>query len=244
MDQDFSPPMGQDARSRTTGNLNSRIYQSTHITSPNLSHPDYQQPSMSTINPSLEYQGLSGTGTTSGHPGGRTSLPARPSPVNDSLHHQEPADRYGDDVMHSVEYPGLSAPNPPNGFHETSMKQPKQLLPVHSPQDRHLPPREVTDQTLDDTYLAFILYCNPTVPKDTESTELRKVFRTPPKSDGKSFSTFRLFELIRKLEDKEIRTWTQLAIQLGVEPPSTEKNQSAQKVQQYAVRLKVSPSSA
>ncbi|KAI9871082.1 MAG: hypothetical protein M1830_003330, partial [Pleopsidium flavum] len=67
---------------------------------------------------------------------------------------------------------------------------------------------------------------------------LTKVFRTPPKSDGKSFSTFRLFELIRKLEGKEIRTWTQLAIQLGVEPPSTEKNQSAQKVQQYAVRLK------
>jgi hypothetical protein len=54
------------------------------------------------------------------------------------------------------------------------------------------------------------------------------------------FSTFTLFELIQKLELKEIKTWAQLAIVLGVEPPALDKGQSAQKVQQYAVRLKVS----
>jgi hypothetical protein len=84
------------------------------------------------------------------------------------------------------------------------------------------------------------MYCNPAVPLDTDTIELRKIFRAPPKSDGKTFSTFTLFQLIRKLDQKEIKTWAQLAIDLGVEPPALEKGQSAQKVQQYAVRLKVS----
>jgi protein-tyrosine phosphatase len=75
------------------------------------------------------------------------------------------------------------------------------------------------------------MYCNPSVPLDTDTTELRKIFRAPPKSDGNVFSTFTLFELIQKLELKEIKTW---------EPPALDKGQSAQKVQQYAVRLKVS----
>jgi len=105
---------------------------------------------------------------------------------------------------------------------------------------RSLPSKDVTDENFDDAYINFIMYCNPAVPPDTDTTELRKTFRGPPKSDGKTFSTFTLFELIRKLEQKEIKTWAQLAIDLGVEPPSLEKGQSAQKVQQYAVRLKVS----
>lgn len=113
-----------------------------------------------------------------------------------------------------------------------------------APQDRQerrsLPTRAVTDDNLDDAYVDFIMYCNPTVALNTDTTELRKIFRAPPKSDGKSFSTFRLFELIGKLEQKEIKTWAQLALDLGVEPPSAEKGQSAQKVQQYSVRLKVS----
>ncbi|KAI9647289.1 hypothetical protein NHQ30_003672 [Ciborinia camelliae] len=103
---------------------------------------------------------------------------------------------------------------------------------------RSLPPREVTDENFDDAYVGFIMYCNPAVASDTDSTELRRIFRAPPKSDNKSFSTFTLFELIQKLENKEIKTWAQLAIDLGVEPPALEKGQSAQKVQQYAVRLK------
>lgn len=73
---------------------------------------------------------------------------------------------------------------------------------------------------------------------DTDASELKKAFRTPPKSESKSFSTFRLFELISKLEAKEIKTWTELALELGVEKPNAEKGQSTQKVQQYTVRLK------
>jgi ARS binding protein 2 len=105
--------------------------------------------------------------------------------------------------------------------------------------NRGLPTREVTDANFDDAYVAFIMYCNPTIPLDTDTTELRKIFRAPPKSDGKNFSTFTLFELIRKLDQKELKTWAQLALELGVEPPALDKGQSAQKVQQYAVRLKV-----
>jgi len=106
--------------------------------------------------------------------------------------------------------------------------------------DRLLPSYDVADDTFDDAYVAFIFYCNPSIPLDTDTSELRRAFRSPPKSDGKNFSTFTLFELIRKLEMKEIKTWAQLAIDLGVEPPAVDKGQSAQKVQQYAVRLKVS----
>jgi hypothetical protein len=110
-----------------------------------------------------------------------------------------------------------------------------------APQERRaLPTRAVTDENLDDAYVDFIMYCNPAVALDTDTAELRKTFRAPPKSDGNLFSTFTLFQLIRKLEHKEIKTWAQLAIDLGVEPPSFDKGQSAQKVQQYAVRLKVS----
>lgn len=105
---------------------------------------------------------------------------------------------------------------------------------------RSLPSQAVTDDTFDEAYVNFILYCNPSIPLETDTAELRRTFRSPPKSDGKSFNTFGLFELIRKLEFKEIKTWAQLAIDLGVEPPAFEKGQSAQKVQQYAVRLKVS----
>lgn len=103
---------------------------------------------------------------------------------------------------------------------------------------RTLPSREVTDDNFDDAYVSFIMYCNPSIPPDTDTSELRKIFRAPPKSDNKTFNTFNLFELIQKFEAKEIKTWAQLVEDLGVEKPSFEKKQSAQKVQQYAVRLK------
>lgn len=106
-------------------------------------------------------------------------------------------------------------------------------------ESRELPSRDVTNETIDDAYVLFILYCNPNVPSTVDTSELRNAFRCPPRSDGKSFNTFTLFELIRKLQTKELRTWVKLAIELGVEPPSMEKKQSTQKVQQYAVRLKV-----
>ncbi|KAI2626824.1 hypothetical protein GGS21DRAFT_263127 [Xylaria nigripes] len=101
-----------------------------------------------------------------------------------------------------------------------------------------LPNRAVTSDTIEDAYVNFILHCNPAVPLDVDTTSLREAFRTPPKSEGKSFSTFTLFGLITKLHQKEIKTWAELALRLGVEPPDHEKGQSSQKIQQYAVRLK------
>ncbi|PLB41541.1 putative ARS binding protein Abp2 [Aspergillus candidus] len=103
---------------------------------------------------------------------------------------------------------------------------------------RSLPARDITDETIDDAYVAFVFYCNPNVPTSVDTTELRKTFRCPPRSDGKSFSIFALWELIKRLDSKELKTWIALAIELGVEPPDMEKKQSTQKVQQYAVRLK------
>lgn len=101
------------------------------------------------------------------------------------------------------------------------------------------PSRDVTADTIEDVYVHFILYCNPAVPIETETAVLREAFRTPPKSGGKSFSTWTLFELIAQFQSKEIKTWGELALKLGVEPPDQDKGQSSQKIQQYAVRLKV-----
>lgn len=103
---------------------------------------------------------------------------------------------------------------------------------------RCLPDVDVTDDTIADAYAQFILYCNPHFPLDIDTTELKRIFRCPPRSDGKDFSIFVLWELITKFETKEIKTWAQLALDLGVEPPSAEKGGSVQKVQQYSVRLK------
>lgn len=106
-----------------------------------------------------------------------------------------------------------------------------------------LPDRSVTAATIEDAYVSFILACNPAVSPSTDTTALREAFRTPPRSDGKSFSIFTLYELIRQLEGREIKTWAELALRLGVEPPDQDKGQSSQKIQQYAVRLKVCHSS-
>ena len=105
--------------------------------------------------------------------------------------------------------------------------------------ERALPSTNVNENSIDDAYVQFILYCNPSIPLNVDTTELKKGFRAPPKSDTKTFSPFILYGLIAKLETKEIKTWTELVLKLGVEPPDTTKNQSTQKVQQYAVRLKV-----
>lgn len=114
-------------------------------------------------------------------------------------------------------------------------------IPTPSSARPSLPTKAVTSATFEDAYVAFVLYCNPGVPLDTDTAGLREAFRTPPKSGGKSFSTYTLFELIKKLETKELKTWAELALKLGVEPPDQEKGQSSQKIQQYAVRLKVGP---
>ncbi len=104
---------------------------------------------------------------------------------------------------------------------------------------------KVNNHTIDDAYVQFILFCNPSIALDTDTAELRRGFRAPPKSDGKAFSPYDLFTLIAKLEDKKdgIDNWTKLVLELGVEPPDMGNGQSSQKVQQYAVRLKVIPHS-
>lgn len=131
-----------------------------------------------------------------------------------------------------------------------AMQQPQNVF-ARSPASAHnvarrpsslstmLPGRTVTSDTIEDTYVQFILCCNPAVPADTDTAVLREAFQTPPKSGGKTFNTFRLFELIKQLEAKELKTWAELALKLGVEPPDQDKGQSSQKIQQYAVRLKV-----
>jgi hypothetical protein len=106
--------------------------------------------------------------------------------------------------------------------------------------DRSLPSKDFTDdQAFEDAYVTYVLYCNPTISLDVDTTDLRRNFAMPPRSDSKTFSTKLLFELLKKLDTKEIKTWVELALELGVEKPNVEKGQSSQKVQQYSVRLKV-----
>ncbi|KAH6996799.1 ARS binding protein 2-domain-containing protein [Ilyonectria destructans] len=101
-----------------------------------------------------------------------------------------------------------------------------------------LPDRHVTTDTIEDAYVRFIFYCNPALPLTSETASLREAFRSPPRSGGKSFNTFTVFELVCKFYNKEIRTWTELTTRLGVEPPDPSKDESAQKIAQYGVRLK------
>lgn len=107
-----------------------------------------------------------------------------------------------------------------------------------------LPHRNVTAATIEDAYVAFIIYCNPALPVDCDTESLREAFRNPPRSGGKIFDPFTIYELVRQFYDKEIKTWTELTMKLGVEPPDPSKEESVQKIAQYGVRLKVRPSVA
>lgn len=102
-----------------------------------------------------------------------------------------------------------------------------------------LPDRDVSAASIEEAYVRFIFYCNPALPLDSDTESLREAFRTPPKSGGKAFDTFTIYGLVRKFYNKEIKTWTELTTTLGVEPPDPTKDESAQKVAQYGVRLKV-----
>ncbi|KAK9374084.1 ARS binding protein 2-domain-containing protein [Lipomyces chichibuensis] len=111
---------------------------------------------------------------------------------------------------------------------------------LYMPQDRSLPRIPTLDErtpiaSIEDAFVQFILYCNPTLPQNLDTTELRRAFRNVPKSDGKAFEVNRLLALLRQFETGEIRTWTRLVTELGVERTP---EQSTQKIQQYAVRLK------
>lgn len=103
-----------------------------------------------------------------------------------------------------------------------------------------LPSRHVDASSIDQAYVGFIFACNPSVAPDTDTAVLREAFRTPPRSGNKApFSTWVLFQLVAQFQSKQIRTWGDLALRLGVEPPDQAKGESPQKIQQYAVRLKV-----
>ena len=119
-------------------------------------------------------------------------------------------------------------------------------LSMQSPSSvRSLPPngpsvlKKLSNTTLEDHYVAFIFYCNPSLPSNLSTAELRRGFRSVPRTDGKSFETLTVFRLVGKLEKVEISTWIQLVTELGVEPPDLAKGGSGQKLQQYGVRLKV-----
>lgn len=100
---------------------------------------------------------------------------------------------------------------------------------------RQLPSRDVGELHFQEAYIQFIMYCNPHIPLDTDTADLRRAFKSVPRSDGKQFETYTLFKLISKFEHGEIKTWTKLSQDLGVVRTD---DQSPQKVQQYAVRLK------
>ena len=136
----------------------------------------------------------------------------------------------------------MSAP-PPSASRSAAPSQaatPRPARPNYPPYTARppLPDVNVTQETIEDAYVDFIFHCNPHVPLDTDTVVLRDTFSDPPKSGGKSFNTFVLFGLIKQLETKEIKTWAELALKLGVDPPDTDKGESSQKIQQYAVRLK------
>ncbi|KAF4334475.1 ars binding 2 [Fusarium beomiforme] len=127
--------------------------------------------------------------------------------------------------------PDLTQPPPQPGASGAGSAAPPTTRPG-------LPDRSVSENTVEDAYVDFILFCNPAVPLSTDTTSLREAFRNPPRSGGKSFSTFAIYGLVRKFYNSEIRTWTELTTKLGVEPPDPSKEESAQKVAQYGVRLK------
>ena len=60
----------------------------------------------------------------------------------------------------------------------------------------------------------------------------------PPKSQGKEFSPWLVFQKVKQFYRREIPTWTEMVIQLGVDEPDVSKGESSQKLTQYGVRLK------
>ena len=134
---------------------------------------------------------------------------------------------------------GSGSPQAQPDAHSSRSNKKSHAAAASRPQP-HLPDRAVTSDTIEDAYVSFIFYCNPAVPLESADTEsLREAFRNPPRSGGKSFDPFVIYQLVQRFYDKEIKTWTELTIKLGVEPPDPSKDESAQKIAQYGVRLKV-----
>ncbi|PNS20482.1 hypothetical protein CAC42_5932 [Sphaceloma murrayae] len=109
----------------------------------------------------------------------------------------------------------------------------------HSEVGRSMPDRHVTRDSITEAYVQFILFCNPAYPDDVDIATLRETFSTPPTSNKKSFATFDIYVLVRRLHEYDnIRTWQQLAIELGVDPGTGDDGSGSQRVPQYIVRLK------
>ncbi len=240
MQADFGGPAEQEHNLHLTSNP------PTHYTHPrnrgSAAYSPYPHPSVSGA-PAIDAVLDPSTGSNRN---GQVPMSSVPHHQPTSTHLLQPSDAahlshafYGD-MARTSQTPPASSDASPRFSAISPTSQPKQVAPGFAPDDRPPPSRDVSDETIDDAYAAFILYCNPNFPTSIDTTELVKLFRIPPKSDGNSFSTWTLFELIRKFDAKEIKTWTQLALDLGVKSPDTDKGQSTQKVQQYSVRLKVS----
>jgi hypothetical protein len=80
-----------------------------------------------------------------------------------------------------------------NGANSIPPNQPSRMSSSPSPHldgiheaTRNLPSREVTEERFGEAFASFILYCNPTIPLNTDTTELKKIFLSPPRSDGTS----------------------------------------------------------
>lgn len=78
-----------------------------------------------------------------------------------------------------------------NGADSTPSSQPSRMSTSPSPHlddihetTRNLPSREVTEDIFGEAFARFILYCNPAIPLNTDTTELKKIFLSPPRSDG------------------------------------------------------------
>ncbi|EEB08083.2 ARS binding protein Abp2 [Schizosaccharomyces japonicus yFS275] len=98
-----------------------------------------------------------------------------------------------------------------------------------------LPPRQgLTADNLTERYCHFCLCCNPWY-TGTDTQELANAFNSIPKADGNVFDPWLLFLLVRQFHHGIINSWASLVALMGVE---RKEEQSAQKIQQYAVRLK------
>ena len=166
------------------------------------------------------------TSAIAGTEGARTSFESRIPPIQQI------------DRSRAAFTPSTSSATASPRVSTISQYSPRDVPTVFSPSDRALPSRDVNEGNIAEAYAAFILYCNPSFSMSTDTTELKRLFQSPPRSDGKIFKIWRLLELLQKFDQKEIKTWSQLVLDLGVERPSAEKGQSTQKVQQYSVRLK------
>ncbi|CAG8596385.1 10651_t:CDS:2, partial [Paraglomus occultum] len=169
--------------------------------------------------------------------------------VNTAIENASPTDAENTNpiALSSADYsnPHETAHSPPisptsNSTHQPAPASPtnpsNSSLPTYTkPTSRSLPERTITEANIAQRYIEFIFYCNPSAPLETDMTSLLRAFFAVPKSDGKQFSPWHLYQLVAKHESGEIKTWTKLAQQLGVE---RNEESSPQKIQQYAVRLK------